>query len=429
MAAARPHSRALRILVVTLAVMAPAPAGAQDASARSAAQASSGRAAAQREPGTGATWDKRPTFLLGEGSRIEIHARLQTDFLVRNEADSDAATLAFDDRLSWPRKRIGIAGVLFDRVEFQVEGEVGDADPWRDVYADVKISRALHVRAGHFKVPFSLEQLTSASDLDFVARATAVVDLAPSRDLGVMVHGRVARRMLKYEAGVFEADGATRLWADNAVRTLAGRITLAPLADGRARGSDRLEFSAALLRSDLPEGRLGVSGHLVMGDTFFRRMFVNGTRTRLGASAAWNGDRASLRGELLRSSDTRIGQGMDGGTLPDAVSNGGYVTGIVHLVRESRGDFPLRALDLTGRFDRLMFGSGTSADEAFLNPRAAIVARLGKDAVTGGVNWHLNRWIKVQGNIVREQLIDPLALMPLSATPLWSAVVRFQVAM
>ena len=45
------------------------------------------------------------------------------------------------------------------------------------------------------------------------------------------------------------------------------------------------------------------------------------------------------------------------------------------------------------------------------------------------MNWHLNRWVKVQANAVREQLIDPLALLPLSATPLWSAVVRFQVAM
>ena len=69
---------------------------------------------------TGATWDNRPTFLLGEGSRIEIHARLQSDYLVRNEADPDAASLRFEDRLSLPRKRVGIEGMLFDRVGFQV---------------------------------------------------------------------------------------------------------------------------------------------------------------------------------------------------------------------------------------------------------------------------------------------------------------------
>jgi phosphate-selective porin OprO/OprP len=395
------------------------------------AQDAPGQPGAQREPGTVATWDKRPTFQLGENSRIEIHARLQSDYLVRNEADPDAATLLFDERLSFPRKRVGVEGVLFDRVSFQVEREIDDPRPWRDVFADVRITRALHVRAGHFKVPFSMEQLTSGTELDFIARTAAVSDLSPSRDLGVMLHGRVAQRALKYEAGLFEADGTTRLWATNAVRTLAGRITLAPLQDGDSRGSEALEISAAWLRSDLPEGRDGLSGHTAVGETFFRRMFVSGTRTRIDASVAWNGSRASFRGELLRSNDTRIGQGVDGSTLSDLVSTGGYAAGIWHLVERGsgKGGFPLRALDLTARFDRLSFGSGAAADEPFLNPRADHVAPIGKDAWTAGINWHLNRWVKVQANAVREQLGDPLALLPLSDTPWWSAVVRFQVAM
>ena len=71
----------------------------------------------------------------------------------------------------------------------------------------------------------------------------------------------------------------------------------------------------------------------------------------------------------------------------------------------------------------------SSVPTAFLNPRADHVAPIGKEAWTAGVNWHLNRWVKAQANAVREQLIDPLALLPLDATPLWSAVVRFQVAM
>ena len=417
-----PFLRSLCTFLAAAAIGLALPATAQEAASGSQAQ---------REPGTGATWDKRPTFLLGEHGRLEIHARLQTDYLVRNEADPDAEALAFEDRLSVARKRVGISGELYKRVEFQVEGELGDDQPWRDVYADLKIARALRVRAGHFKVPFSLEQLTSGSDLDFVARAAAVTDLAPERDLGVMLHGRLASRAVKYEAGLFEADAATRLWATNAARTLAARVTVAPLEDGKSRGSDALEFAAAWLRSDLPEGRDGVAGHTAMGQTFFRRMFVSGSRTRIGASVAWNGSRASLRGEVLRSSDTRIGQGVDGSTLSDLVSTGGYVAAIWHLVPRGSGarDFPLRALDLTGRFDRLSFGSGATADDAFLNPRADHVAPIGKEAWTAGVNWYLNRWVKLQTNTVREQLLDPLALLPLSATPLWSAVVRFQVAM
>jgi phosphate-selective porin OprO and OprP len=381
---------------------------------------------------SGVTWDNRPTFLLGEHSRIEIHARLQSDYLVRNEADPDAASLSVEDRLSLPRKRVGIEGLLFDRVSFQVEGEVGDDHPWRDVFADVKVHRALQVRAGRFKVPFSLEQLTSGTELDFIARAAAVTDLSPARDIGVMLHGRLADKAIKYEAGVFEVDATARLWQAGSIRTLAGRVSIAPLADGKSRGSDALEISAALLRSDLPEGRGGLAGHLVLGDTFFRPMFVNGTRTRMGASVAWNGTRAAVRGELIRSLDTRRGQAIDDGDLSDLVSTGGYVAAIWHLAARDGhrwGDAPFRGLDLTARFDRLSFGSASQSPDTFLNPRADSVAPIGKDAVTAGVNWYVNRWIKVQANMVREQLVDPLALLPIGTTPLWSTVVRFQVAM
>lgn len=381
---------------------------------------------------TGATWNKRPTIILGEHSRLEIHARLQTDYLLRNEADLDAASLTFEDRVSLPRKRVGVEGVLFDRVEFQVEGEVNDTQPWRDVFADMKVNRALRVRGGRFKVPFSLEQLTSGTDLDFIARTSAVSDLAPKRDIGVMVHGRVANRLLKYEAGVFEVDATSRLWAPGALKTLAGRVTFSPLADGKSRGSDELELAAAILRTDLPEGRGGPVGHLVMGDTFFRSMYVNGARTRVGASVAWNGRRAGLRGEVIRSMDSRLGQAIDGGDLSTLVSNGAYLTGIWHLAaRDGRryGHTPLRTLDLTGRFDRLSFGSGASTDGAFLNPRADHVAPIGKNAWTGGVNYEPNRWVRLQFNTVREQLVDPLALLPIGTAPLWSTVVRFQVAM
>ena len=130
--------------------------------------------------------------VLGDGSHIDVHARVQTDYLVRDESDPDVSSLSFDDRLSVARKRVGVEGVLFNRVAFEVEGELGDVQPWRDVYADVKVNRALRVRAGRFKVPFSREQLTSGTELDFIARTAAVSDLAPSRDIGVMLHGRVA---------------------------------------------------------------------------------------------------------------------------------------------------------------------------------------------------------------------------------------------
>ena len=386
--------------------------------------------APQKEPASGLVWDDRPSFRFGKGSHVDLRARVQTDYLVKGDAETE--DLTFGDRLSMRRRRVGIEGELFNRMEFQVDAAIGESQPWRDVYADFRVNTALQIRGGRFKVPFSLEQLTSSANIDFLERAAAVRDLSPSRDIGVMVHGRLANRLLKYEAGLFENDAAARLWTAGSPRTVAGRITVAPLTDGKTRGSDAFEVSAAVVRSDLPEGRSGLTDQLVAGEDVFRAMFVNGSRTRIGGSVALRSRHADLTGELIRSMDTRRGQAIDDGDLSDLIYTGGYVSGLWHLVPgkgRKRGPSPLRALDIGARFDRLTFGSGNQDDEPFLNPRADHVATIGKNTWTVGVNWHLNRWMKVQANTLREQLVDPLSLLPLSATPIWSTILRFQVAM
>ena len=47
------------------------------------------------------------------------------------------------------------------------------------------ITDAAQVRAGKFKIPFGLEQLTGISNLDFVYRSLSANYLAPARDIGV----------------------------------------------------------------------------------------------------------------------------------------------------------------------------------------------------------------------------------------------------
>jgi phosphate-selective porin OprO and OprP len=386
--------------------------------------------AQKEEPASGFVWDDRPSVRFKDGSHIDLKARVQTDYLFHSGAETE--DLTFADRLSVRRKRVGIEGELFNRIEFQVDGAIGASQPWRDVYADFRVNRALQIRGGRFKVPFSFEQLISSANIDFLERAAAVSDLSPSRDIGVMVHGRLANRALKYEVGLFENDAAARLWTSGSPRTVAGRITIAPLIDGKTRGSEALEISAAVVRSNLPEGRSGLTDQLVLGEEVFRAMFVNGSRTRIGASVAFRSRRADVTGELIRSMDTRRGQAIDDGDLSDLIYTGGYISGMWHVVPgrgRRRGPSPVRALDIGARFDRLTFGSGNQDDEAFLNPRADHVATIGKNTWTLGVNWHLNYWMKVQANTIREQLVDPLSLLPLSAAPIWSTILRFQVAM
>ena len=111
-------------------------------------------------------------------------------------------------------------------------GELEGENAWRDVYANYQQFDFVQVQGGKFKLPFSLDENTSPTNLDFVYRSLAARVLAPGRDRGVMVHGRVLDRMVRYELGIFDQDGRNarsqnpeRVYGE---RTLAGRLVVQP---------------------------------------------------------------------------------------------------------------------------------------------------------------------------------------------------------
>ena len=91
-----------------------------------------------------------------------------------------------DRRRAWHSRSIG-----------ELEGE----NAWRDVYANYQQFDFVQVQGGKFKLPFSLDENTSPTNLDFVYRSLAARVLAPGRDRGVMVHGRAARSNRPLRAG------------------------------------------------------------------------------------------------------------------------------------------------------------------------------------------------------------------------------------
>jgi phosphate-selective porin len=296
----------------------------------------------------------------------------------------------------------------------------------------VRINRALQIRGGRFKLPFSLERNTSRDELDFVQRASAVRALSPARDTGVMVHGRVADRKVGYEVGVFQhADGLELIddpnsWSSLGA-TLAARATVSPIRDNDDGPTRDLEFGGSFVRNTMPEGLNSVIGRSFDGERFFDRFNVNGQRTRLGAEGLWRGQRVTIKGELLQLGDQRTGQAVTGDDLSDLVLRGVYITGVVRVFGE-RGRNG-QAVDVAARFDRLTLGSGNQSDEAFTNPRADHVAPLAKDTWTFGGNWQVHRYIRVQGNLLRERLVDSLGVRDLTGEPSWTAVARFQFAL
>jgi phosphate-selective porin OprO/OprP len=385
--------------------------------------------------------DDHPEIDLGKGSRLEFRARFAVD-----GSDSEASTEdpLEKSNIDLGRRRIGVSGEIRNAIDFQVETELDDDDPWRDVYADFKSFSFARLRGGKFKIPFSLDENTGASRLDFMFRSLSATHLAPGRDIGLMVHGRVVKQLLRYEAGVFEHDGKNARTNHPAKvyggQTTAVRVSVEPLRNTKDAIGD-LTLGVAVTRSEVPEGIGGLRGQTVMQQTFFSASdyIVNGPRRRLGFEMEFLPGPASLKMEWMRVDTERRGQSVEDTDLSPLVGEGWYVSGTYAITGEkkSRVQRPKKplfqggfgAVEVGARFESLRFRSGASGEPASTSPRADVIVGNRDQAVTLGVNWYVNRFFKIQANFVREKLDDP-SQGPLPSKPSFNtAAVRFQFAM
>jgi phosphate-selective porin len=385
-----------------------------------------------------------PRLRFGDAVTIEGTVKLLGDF-----SRFDPVIDQDDEDPLWRRRRIGIKGELFNRITFEIERELGDDDnPWRDVYGNVKAHDLLEVRGGKFRLPFSLDNLTGSTSHDFIFRSLGARTLGFGRDVGVMVHGRADGRKVTYAVGVFDSgevrDSSAQFFDDdeagqNDGRAVAGRMTVQPF-DGLndwPRGLRNLEIGVSVARERLLEGLNGLSGRSVHRYDFFAPVYVNGHRRRFGADIALFAGPTSLKAEWIETRDDRKNQGLGDVDLPTAFGRAWYLAGTWVVTGEDRdGDVTPRrpflrggigAVEATVRLERLGFGSTSSDGEpAFANPRAANLLRNHDQIGTFGITWYLNRWMKLQGNAIREAFEDPERAPIVGRAVFWSYVGRLQ---
>ena len=381
------------------------------------------------------TFDKRPLIEVGDVLTAGIRFKSQVDF---REFPEEPGT-SFKPLVDLHRTRIGVEGRVIKAFEYQLEGELSDASqPWRDVYIQTRSFRLLQVRAGQFKIPFSLDQLTSSMEVDFNYRSLAAAYLAPGRDVGVMLFGRVFGEALRYQAGAFKRGGDNVRESERtdaqADRTYAARLVVRPW-----NASDNVfrTFSAgvAFTSGVVPAGPNGVRGKTVPGDAFFEHLFVNGHRRRIGGEFQWRPGPIGLQGEYIEVRDQRFGQGIDNQDLPNAYSRGWYASATWLLTGEQKRDSvePARrflrggigAIEVAARVERLQAWSASVNDGSFSSPRAPWVMPRADDVWTGGVNWYWNDYVKLQVNAIRERRIADGRVIA-GQGELWSETFRVQ---
>jgi phosphate-selective porin OprO/OprP len=386
-------------------------------------------------PGWRFRWDDHPSLRFGRDTRIDFRARFQMDARDSKAPIGDSSTMDF------ARRRIGVDGRIAGIVDFQVEREIANDDPWKDVYADYRQFTWIRVQAGKFKLPFSLDENTSATNLDFVYRSRAANQLAPGRDRGVMLHGRVAKGVLGYELGWFDHVGrnANTGYPELVVgnRTTAGRLSVQPFRSTKSPLRD-VQFAVALTGGDVPEALAALQGRTALDASFFSAdVWVKGRRRRTGLEARWQPGPFSIKAEYMRVSTERRKQSVEGTDLSPLIADGWYVSGTWAVTGEEKAnglDQPRRsilrggpgAIELAARLESLAFRSAASGEPPSIGPRAEVILGSRDRAATLGINWYPYRAIKIQANVIREAISNATPGTLPAQSALWSTVLRFQ---
>lgn len=377
--------------------------------------------------------DGRPTVQV-PGGEIQLRARVESTLLTPSERQGIDQT-----DLGWQTRRVEAEGTLFKKLEFEVSYEFGDSvESEKNEYANYRFNRRFELRAGQFKIPFGRDELTGGANLDFVYRSLAGRQIAPGRDVGVMAHGRSRDRAFSYQAGYFRRDGTHSRTSETegGHDAVAGRVVVAPFVASKNAFLSPLQLGVAVVSSRL-DNQLGLRGETTFQDgLFFDRSYVNGRRLRHGVEAAWALGPVSLSGERSVVTDQRNGMGLSGEDLPGVRATGWYVAATWTVTgetkqgrvrpRESVFEGGWGAIELAGRVERLAFATVDDPANAALLVGAA-PARNTDRATTIGVAWFLNRYFKVQGNLVHEAIADPVrSPAPAANGRLPRGIVQFQ---
>lgn len=242
------------------------------------------------------------------------------------------------------RARVGLKGEILKNINYAIQVDATKSSILLDARVGISFCPKTELNFGQFKVPFSLENLTSTSLLDTINRSQTVEKLAPGRDIGaagrdigVTFNGKYSWG--EFAVGIFNGSGINKT-DNNDQKDAALRLVLYPVSS-LGLGFSHYDGKYSSYPGESPERR---------DRTGFDMFFTNGP--------------LSVKGEYILARDAQIDR------------CGWYVQGGYYLIQEktqaiARYDFVDRNKDIQG--DRL-------------------------EVITLGLNWFFSKKTKFQIN-------------------------------
>lgn len=237
------------------------------------------------------------------------------------------------------RGRLFASGTLWRVWDYKFEYEFMDsgADGIEDAYLAYTGLDPVEIQGGHFKEPFSLQNLTSSKYVNFIERGLPHL-FTPGRNIGIALnsggnHWSASAGL--FGSGIGDPNATNDFDDDNEGFGVTGRVTYAPINNGNqvlhlggALSYRHTDQDKMIAFSDRPEShitdvRLVDTGNsmTIDADNFYR----------YGMEAAWVYDRLTLQGEYMGVSVDRALMGN-----PDLDFDGYYAEIMWFLTEDHR---------------------------------------------------------------------------------------------
>ena len=257
------------------------------------------------------------------------------------------------------------------------------------------------IKVGHFKEPFSMEELTSDNNIMFIERSL-VDSFAPSRNVGIQLSNTEFNQRMTWAAGVFLNSDAFGNAVDADQMNFTARVTGLPWVDADHPGR-YLHLGAAITHQEFDKAGYRLRARPTMPYPAYADTGVFGLSDSANLyeiELALNYDRFSLQGEYtLGDYDHKL--------FGNSNYSGYYVQASVFLTPDTR---PYKAAN--GTFDKIMPVHPFSLNPDKRGPGAWEVAlRYANDdfsdcpifggtmdTTTIGLNWYLNPAMRIMFN-------------------------------
>lgn len=231
----------------------------------------------------------RKSFPIASTRLIQFSGYTQIRYQQLEESGKNSG---FDIR----RARLDIKGSLTPYFAYRLQTEFAGSPKLLDAYAEIKVADYFNITAGQFKVPFSLENLTSSNKLEMidpsqvvealVARGKDILGNTNGRDIGIQAGGTFLKvnglPLIEYRLGIFNGSGINVADTANSNKDLAARLIFNPVKG--------LSFGGSYY-----DGWDKVSKPDVAGKSQ--------VRDRMGFEISWVLPRFSARGEYINGKD------------------------------------------------------------------------------------------------------------------------------